>query len=124
MCSWAGGEMEWKRKNVDFLECYSPLPEDQAGENEGERTEGYGRGTTSWLCFLSSKLRYLNYRTKRGLFKDGNRTQYRRGSETNIDGISKSGKGAGIPGIPIRGLMIDSRCEHQILNKNQSKRGQ
>lgn len=67
---------------------------ERAGENEGERTEGYGRGTTSWLCFLSSKLRYLNYRTKRGLFKDGNRTQYRRGSETNIDGIEKSGKGS------------------------------
>ena len=44
MCSSAGGEIEWKRKNVDFLECYSPLPEDQAGEKEGERTEGYGRG--------------------------------------------------------------------------------
>lgn len=43
MYSWAGGEIEWKRKNVDFLECYSPLPEDQAGEKEGERTEGYGR---------------------------------------------------------------------------------
>lgn len=40
MCSWAGGEIEWKRKNVDFLECYSPLPEDQAVEKEGERTEG------------------------------------------------------------------------------------
>lgn len=42
-----------KYKNVDFLECYSPLPEDQAGEKEGERTEGYGRGTTSWFCLLN-----------------------------------------------------------------------
>lgn len=42
MHSWAGGEIEWQRKYVDFLECYSPLPEDQAGEKEGERTEGYG----------------------------------------------------------------------------------
>lgn len=37
----------------------------------------------SSLCFLPYQLRYLNYGTKRGLFKDENRTQYRKGSETN-----------------------------------------
>ena len=51
------------------MECYSPLPEDQAGEKEGERTEGYGRGTTAWLFFLASKLRYLNYGTPQGYSK-------------------------------------------------------
>ncbi|KAF8393483.1 hypothetical protein HHK36_021727 [Tetracentron sinense] len=78
--------------HVEFLECDSPLPEDQAGEKEEERMEGYGRGTTSWLCFWSSKLRYLNSGIKRELFKDGNTTQYRRGRQKGIENNTFDGE--------------------------------
>lgn len=39
-----GGEIEWKRKNVDFWECYSPLPEDLAGKKRRRENGRLGLG--------------------------------------------------------------------------------